>query len=104
MPAALVPLPLLTLAAVVVVANGIAWAAFRIDKAAASAGRRRISERSLLILTALGGLGALWAMVGHRRRHKTRKPRFVIAAVLAAAAQLAALMYLLAPAAWSILR
>lgn len=71
--------------------NLLCWLAFRLDKAAATAQRGRISERTLLLLTTLGGLGALLGMFAHRRRHKTRKLRFVLLAPLAAAAQLAAL-------------
>ena len=71
----------------------VAWAAFRIDKALARAGRRRVSERALLILTLLGGLGAVTGMYAHRQRHKTQKARFVATAALAALARLAVLGY-----------
>ncbi len=71
--------------------NAVAWVAFRLDKAAATAGRWRLSERLLLTVALLGGLGALLGMYAHRRRHKTRKLRFVAIAWLAAAAQLAIL-------------
>jgi uncharacterized membrane protein YsdA (DUF1294 family) len=77
------------------VANLVAWAAFRIDKAAAARDRRRIAERTLLLLAVPGGVGALLGMFAARRRHKTRKGRFVVLAVLAAAAQLIGLAYAL---------
>jgi uncharacterized membrane protein YsdA (DUF1294 family) len=77
------------IAVVAVALNALAWAAFRVDKALAQRGWRRISERSLLLLAALGGLGALLGMVAHRQRHKTSKRRFVVLVALATAAQLA---------------
>lgn len=80
------------LVAAVVAANLACWAAFRVDKAAAAARSWRISERTLLILTTLGGLGALLGMFAHRQRHKTRKLRFLLWAPLATAAQAAALV------------
>lgn len=63
---------------------------FRIDKAAAASQRARISERTLLLLSVLGGVGAVLGMFAHQRRHKTRKFRFVLLAPIAAMAQLAA--------------
>ena len=68
------------------VLNGGTAAVFRYDKAAAGAGRRRIPERTLHLLAAVGGVGgALWAMYGIRPHHKTHKPGFVAieAAILA---------------------
>lgn len=59
--------------------NVVAWACYRIDKARAARGRRRISERTLLLLALAGGsLGALAGAYGHRRRHKTSKWQFVV--------------------------
>ncbi len=81
--------------------NLLAWAAYRLDKACARRQWRRISERTLLLLTFLGGLGALLGMYAHRQRHKAGKPRFVAAAVVATLLQLAALaglVYLLVAA------
>jgi len=75
--------------------NALSWACFRIDKARAGRGRRRLSERALLGLALIGGsLGALAGMYGHRRRHKTSKPWFVAAiwAILALHATLAVLL------------
>jgi uncharacterized membrane protein YsdA (DUF1294 family) len=64
-------------AAVVVSLNAATWAAYRIDKARAGTGVRRIPERTLLGLAVAGGsLGALIAMYAHRHRHKTRKLAF----------------------------
>jgi uncharacterized membrane protein YsdA (DUF1294 family) len=59
--------------------NAITWACYRIDKARAGRGARRISERALLVLALAGGsLGALAGVYGHRRRHKASKWRFVV--------------------------
>jgi uncharacterized membrane protein YsdA (DUF1294 family) len=58
--------------------NAATWACYRIDKARAGQGARRISERTLLLLALAGGsLGALAGVYGHRRRHKANKWRFV---------------------------
>lgn len=54
--------------------NLIAFGLFWFDKAQAQAGGRRLSERSLLLAVAYGGLGA-W-MGQHILRHKTRKQPF----------------------------
>lgn len=57
------------------VVNGLCWAAFGLDKYLARRNGRRISERSLLGLAALGGSPAAF----HARfwfRHKTRKQPF----------------------------
>lgn len=59
--------------------NVVAWASYRVDKARAVRGARRIPERVLLGLALIGGsAGALIAVYAHRRRHKARKWRFVI--------------------------
>lgn len=58
-----------------VVINLIAFAAMGLDKRFAEQGRRRISERDLLTLAAIGGsLGAIAAQQVFR--HKTRKEPF----------------------------
>lgn len=58
--------------------NAVTWACYRIDKARAGRGARRISERTLLLLALAGGsLGALAGVYGHRRRHKASKWRFI---------------------------
>lgn len=54
--------------------NLIAFGLFWFDKAQARAGGRRLSEHSLLLAVAYGGLGA-W-MGQHILRHKTRKQPF----------------------------
>lgn len=77
--------------------NVIAWAAFRIDKARARRGARRVRERTLLILAALGGgLGALVAMYAHRQRHKVAKRGFAAIVWLAVIAQLGLASWLIA--------
>ena len=70
--------------------NLLVWATFRLDKHRAQRGGPRIRERTLLLLAALGGLGAALAMYAHRHRHKTAKPRFVVVVIASALAQLAA--------------
>ncbi len=81
-----------TLVAVVVgalvIANVVAWAAFRIDKRRAQRGVRRIPERRLLWLAAFGGAGALIAMYAHRHRHKVDKRRFTLGVWVLALLQL----------------
>ena len=65
----------LCLAGYALLINALAYAAFAIDKSRAICAERRIPERSLLILPALGGwIGAKIAQ--HRLRHKTRKQPF----------------------------
>ena len=67
----------LCLAGYALLINALAYAAFAIDKSRAICAERRIPERSLLILAALGGWpGAKIAQ--HRLRHKTRKQPFGI--------------------------
>lgn len=91
----MVSLPLLLLALIVV--NGVAFLAFWRDKRLAQAGARRISERTLLWLAALGGtVGAVSAQ--HLFRHKTRKEPFRTILYLIAIVQIAgATAWLLAP-------
>jgi uncharacterized membrane protein YsdA (DUF1294 family) len=68
-------IPLLPLIAAVLALNGWTFAAFGIDKNLARAGRRRISESSLLGLALIGGTPGAYA--GRAVfRHKTRKQPF----------------------------
>ncbi|MFO0749637.1 MAG: DUF1294 domain-containing protein [Myxococcota bacterium] len=80
----------LVLGLALVLANLVAWAAFRIDKARARRGARRISERRLLSLAAVGGGGALLGMYAHRRRHKVDKRGFATTVWLLVVGQLGA--------------
>ena len=59
------------------VINFFTWVCYGLDKGRAKSGKRRIRERTLLLLALAGGsLGALAAMLMFR--HKTRKPKFVV--------------------------
>lgn len=63
------------IAAYGVAINLACFAAFAWDKSCARRGKRRVRERTLLILAGLGGsIGALVAQ--NRLRHKTRKQPF----------------------------
>lgn len=58
-----------------VAVNAVAFLAFAIDKLFAEQHRRRIPERTLLVLAAIGG--ASGGLAGqHMLRHKTRKQGF----------------------------
>ncbi len=55
----------------------VTWAVFRWDKWCARRGARRVPERTLLRLAALGGiLGAYLGMYAHTHRHKAGKESF----------------------------
>jgi uncharacterized membrane protein YsdA (DUF1294 family) len=58
------------LAIYLIAANVIAFAMFGIDKSAAKAGRRRISEKRLFVVSLLGGAPGAWAGM-KVWRHKT---------------------------------
>ena len=75
--------------------NLLAFFLFRQDKRAAIAGARRIPERTLLGLAAIGGgLGAVAAQ--QMLRHKTRKEPFRTLLYLIVAAQVGLTVFLLA--------
>jgi len=76
--------------------NGLTFAAFGIDKALASAGRRRIAEARLLLLALIGGSPAAWAG-RHLFRHKTRKQPFGLQLHGIVAAQVAIALWVGAP-------
>jgi uncharacterized membrane protein YsdA (DUF1294 family) len=77
--------------------NGLAYLAFRFDKRAAVEGRRRIPEKHLLLLAALGGSpAALFAQ--QTLRHKTRKQPFASLLLVIASLQALALIWWLARA------
>ena len=74
-------------------ANLVAFACFGADKRAAIAGARRIPERTLLGLAAVGG--GLGAVAGQQVfRHKTRKEPFRSLLYLILAAQAVGLLVL----------
>ena len=56
--------------------NLFVFSVFGIDKALSKTKKRRISEKTLILTSLFGGLGAFSAMLIFR--HKTRKPKFVI--------------------------
>ncbi len=72
-------LPLISLVSVIVTAA---------DKSAARHGRRRVPERTLLLLAALGGAVAMYITM-HLIRHKTRKAKFMVGIPAILAAELA---------------
>jgi uncharacterized membrane protein YsdA (DUF1294 family) len=74
--------------------NLATWAVYRLDKARAGRGARRVSERALLALAAAGGsLGALVAVYAHRQRHKAKKLGFVLRLWAIVVVQAAAIVY-----------
>ena len=63
------------IATYIAVINLVTFIAFAIDKSKSKSNSRRIPERTLLIISALGGsLGAMLAM--HFIRHKTQHAKF----------------------------
>ncbi len=76
----------------IIALNLIAFAAFGIDKQRARNGERRIAERDLLALAALGGTIGAW--LGRRVfRHKTHKEEFSKMLFIIAAAQAAMIIF-----------
>lgn len=72
--------------------SGATVLAYAVDKAAAVAGRQRISERRLHLLAVLGGWpGALFAQAAFR--HKSGKRRFLLVFWATAAINVAALAW-----------
>jgi uncharacterized membrane protein YsdA (DUF1294 family) len=72
------PTQVVAAGALLVLWNVATWAVYRVDKARARRRARRVSERALLTMAALGGSpGALVAVYAHRQRHKARKRGFV---------------------------
>ena len=83
--------------AYLVAINLLTYAAFWSDKRAAVRRERRFPERSLLLMTALGGwIGALGGQ--HLLRHKTRKEPFRTLLYAIVAAELVGLAVWLAAA------
>lgn len=77
-------------------ASLLCFGAYALDKSAATAGRRRTPERTLLLLGLVGGWpGALLAQ--QLLRHKTRKTRFRVAFWATVALNVLAFVALLAP-------
>lgn len=82
------------LLACVAIMSVVAFAAFGIDKWKAQHHRRRISEHTLLWLTALGGSPGAWTgMLIWRHKTLHRKFRYGVPAIFVA--QMAAVGYLL---------
>jgi uncharacterized membrane protein YsdA (DUF1294 family) len=74
--------------------SGVACLLYALDKSASMHGRRRVRERSLHLVAALGGWpGALFAQGAFR--HKTAKPRFQLLFWATVAANVAAVAWLL---------
>jgi uncharacterized membrane protein YsdA (DUF1294 family) len=85
---------ILALAAGLLVVNGAAFALFWIDKRAAATRGRRIPERRLLRVAALGGaIGAFAAQ--QMLRHKTRKQPFAARLALILGLQVCGLIVLI---------
>jgi uncharacterized membrane protein YsdA (DUF1294 family) len=86
---------LLIVLALVAAWNFFTWAVYRLDKARARKGQRRIAERALLGMAATGGsVGALVAVYAHRQRHKASKLRFMAWLWAIVVAQIAAAVVL----------
>ena len=68
------------------ITNVLAFVTFGFDKIAAHSGWSRVRERTLLLLTLIGGLGAMSA--SSLFRHKTRKQPFRRYAVMLCALHL----------------
>ncbi|HYN56557.1 MAG TPA: DUF1294 domain-containing protein [Motilibacterales bacterium] len=82
------------LGAYLVMANLVSFTMFGIDKQQARAGRRRISERALLLSAAVSGTFGAWAGMGVFR-HKTAKRSFRMRMVAATALDVTVVVLLL---------
>lgn len=77
----------------VVIVNVAAFLMYGIDKWNAKRDQRRIPEKTLLGIAAVGG--SIGAYIGMQMfRHKTRKPKFYIGVPLIFAVQMGALIYI----------
>ncbi|MDN3708565.1 DUF1294 domain-containing protein [Myroides ceti] len=76
----------------IIIINYIAYSLFHIDKDRAIKGRKRISEKNLLIASALGGSFGSWLGMQHFR-HKTKKTSFKISFYIIIAFQLFLLLF-----------
>lgn len=82
------------IATYIAVINLVTFIAFAIDKSKAKSKNRRIPERTLLIMSALGGsLGAMLAM--HFIRHKTQHAKFKYGIPAMLVAHVALLVYVM---------
>ena len=77
-----------------VAANLLAWAITAFDKTAARRGWRRVPERTLFLVAALGGTPAM-LLTMYTIRHKTRHLKFMVGLPLLLAAQAAVAVLLL---------
>lgn len=72
--------------------NFIAYSLFHLDKDYAIKGKRRISEKNLLLSCALGGTFGAWLGMNHYR-HKTKKMPFKVWFYVIAISQLIFIIY-----------
>jgi uncharacterized membrane protein YsdA (DUF1294 family) len=82
------------LAVALAILNGVSFALFAADKRRARRGRRRIPESTLLGSALVSGTIGAWLGV-RLLRHKTRKPRFLLALAVITALDAALLVFLL---------
>jgi uncharacterized membrane protein YsdA (DUF1294 family) len=80
--------------------NLIAYGLFGFDKQAAEQGRSRVPEKTLLLISAIGGsFGAVFAQ--KKFRHKTKKQPFKTYLILIIGAQIAVVSILLYQWIWT---
>ena len=76
------------------IASGVTFVVYAVDKSAAQRGRRRVPEQTLHFLAVIGGWpGALAAQ--QWLRHKSRKPSFLLAFWLTVVANCAVLAWII---------